>query len=99
MSVEGVDAKVVVAESRPDEVPPCIDQTESGRPACFHSTVQEVLFVLTATMATAMSSFLTGGNIVITSLVGEQLHMTNAEIAWISAASSSVPCITLLAPC
>ncbi|MCJ1285540.1 hypothetical protein MMC26_004880 [Xylographa opegraphella] len=39
-------------------------------------------------MATAMASFLTGGNIVITSLVGEQLHMTNAEIAWISAAST-----------
>ena len=67
---------------------------ESGgigdRPECFRSTTQEVLFVLTATMAVAMSSFLTGGNIVITSLVGEQLRMTNAEITWISASSTCV---------
>ncbi|MCJ1433734.1 hypothetical protein MMC27_003099 [Xylographa pallens] len=88
MSTEEDGEKVVDSKSKADEVSRPLDESENGRPTCFHSTVQEVLFVLTATMATAMSSFLTGGNIVITSLVGEQLHMTNAEIAWISAASS-----------
>ena len=96
MSTEEDAGKVVDVKSRADEAPRLVDQSESGRPTCFHSTVQEVLFVLTATMATAMSSFLTGGNIVITSLVGSQLHMTNAEIAWISAASSLVLQTSLL---
>lgn len=34
--------------------------TNNVRPACFSSTIQEVLFVLTATMAIAMGSLLSG---------------------------------------
>ncbi|OCK85281.1 MFS general substrate transporter [Lepidopterella palustris CBS 459.81] len=58
------------------------------RPDCFSSTVQEVLFVLTVTMAVGMSSFTIGSVTVITSFVGKDLNMTNAEITWISAAAS-----------
>ena len=36
------------------------------RPACFKNTIQEILFVLTATMATAMTGFL-GGSVTVTS--------------------------------
>ena len=40
--------------------------TNNIRPACFKNTIQEILFVLTATMATAMTSFL-GGSVTVTS--------------------------------
>lgn len=68
------------------EVAPFIDP--EARPACFKSTVEEILFVLTATMAIAMGSFLGGSITVITSFVGKDLGMTTAEITWISSASS-----------
>ena len=60
----------------------------NGRPACFGSAIQEVLFVLTATMAVSMTSFLAGLTMVITSSIGDDLHMNSAEITWISASSS-----------
>lgn len=63
-------------------------QTNSIRPACFNSTIQEVLFVLTATMAIAMGSLSTGAITVISSFVGRDLDMTTAEITWITSASS-----------
>jgi len=62
-----------------------------ARPACFKSTIEEILFVLTATMAIAMGSILSGSITVITSFVGKDLGMTTAEITWISSASSYVP--------
>ena len=63
-------------------------KTNSTRPACFKSTTQEVLFVLTATMAIAMGSLSTGSVTVISSFVGKDLDMTTAELTWISSASS-----------
>ncbi|OCL12931.1 major facilitator superfamily transporter [Glonium stellatum] len=65
-----------------------MNANSGARPECFRSTAQEILFVLTATMAVAMSSFATGSVTVITSFVGRDLNMTNAEITWISASSS-----------
>jgi MFS family permease len=59
-----------------------------GRPSCFKSTTQEVLFVLTATMAIAMGAFLSGAVAVISASVGADLGMTTAEITWISSAST-----------
>ncbi|KAF2207791.1 hypothetical protein CERZMDRAFT_50395 [Cercospora zeae-maydis SCOH1-5] len=59
-----------------------------GRPACFNNTLQEVLFVLAATMAVGMSSFASGTVTVISSFVGRDLNMSTAEITWISSASS-----------
>ena len=63
-------------------------QTNNGRPACFSSTFQEVLFVLTATMAIAMQAMLAGSVTVASSFIGRDLDMTTAEITWISSASS-----------
>lgn len=63
-------------------------QTNNVRPACFHSTMQEILFVLTATMATAMSAILSGAIVVTSSFIGRHLHMTTAEITWITSACS-----------
>ena len=40
-------------------------QTNSVRPACFKTTLQEVLFVVTATMAIAMGALLTGSITVV----------------------------------
>jgi MFS family permease len=59
-----------------------------SRPACFTSTLQECLFVLTTTMATGQSSIFIGASICITSRIGEALNMTAAEVTWISAAQS-----------
>jgi len=58
------------------------------RPECFTSTVQEILFVLTATMSIGMATFLYGICTVITAEIGRDLHMTSAEITWINASSS-----------
>ena len=62
--------------------------TNNVRPECFSSTVQEVLFVLTATMAIAMGALLTGSVTVVSSFIGRDLDMTTAEITWISSATS-----------
>ncbi|KAK6004249.1 hypothetical protein QM012_009099 [Aureobasidium pullulans] len=59
-----------------------------GRPSCFKSTTQEVLFVLTATMAIAMGAFLSGAVSVISASVGRDLGMTTAEITWMSSANT-----------
>ncbi|KAF2491371.1 major facilitator superfamily transporter [Lophium mytilinum] len=58
------------------------------RPECFRSTIQEMLFVLSCTMAIGMNSFTIGAITVITSFIGKDLKMTNAEITWISASSA-----------
>ncbi|GAB7365330.1 hypothetical protein MBLNU230_g6410t1 [Neophaeotheca triangularis] len=63
-------------------------ETNNARPSCFNSTTQEILFVLTATMAVAMTSFVTGTITVISSFVGEDLDMTTAQITWMSSAAS-----------
>ena len=59
-----------------------------GRPACFNSTLQEVLFVLTATMAIGISSMTVGTVTVISSFIARDLNMTTAEITWVSASAS-----------
>jgi hypothetical protein len=62
----------------------------NARPECFRSTFQECLFVMSVTMAVAMSSFLTGAITVMSSFAGRDLHMSNAEISWLNAAPSYV---------
>ena len=63
-------------------------ETNSVRPACFSSTIQEVLCVLTATMAIGMSAWLSGSVIVLSSFVGRDLDMSQAQITWIASSSS-----------
>ncbi|KAH6714994.1 major facilitator superfamily domain-containing protein [Leptodontidium sp. MPI-SDFR-AT-0119] len=72
-------------ESPAPEVP---TSTLGERPECFKSTIQECLFVLTATMSIGMSSFLYGICTVITAPIGRDLNMNSAQITWINAASS-----------
>lgn len=60
----------------------------NARPECFTSTLQECLFVLSVTMAVAMTSFLTGSITVMSSFAARELHMSNAEITWMNAATS-----------
>lgn len=97
------ESKDVIATSREaDEKAVGSQDNENGsgaqlldpeaRPLCFKSTFEEILFVLTATMAIGMGSILTGSITVITSFVGDDLGMTTAEITWISSASSYVVC-------
>lgn len=90
-SEPSLDNLTTVADSLPSEgqedvfaKPP--DRGE--RPACFRSTVQEILFVLAATMAVAMPSILQGCTIVISSFVGKDLRMSTAEITWMTASSA-----------
>ncbi|KAM0713666.1 hypothetical protein Q7P37_010628 [Cladosporium fusiforme] len=63
-------------------------QTNNRRPDCFSNTFQEVLFVLTCTMATAMPAYVTGMVTVISSFVGRDLNMTTAQITWLTSATS-----------
>jgi len=61
------------------------------RPVCFGSTLQECAFVMTATLATAQTSLFGGIVACITSRIAEDLHMSIAEITWLSAAQALVP--------
>jgi hypothetical protein len=72
--------------------PPISDKEidPNARPECFKSTLQECLFVLSVTMAVAMTSFLTGSITVMSSFAGRDLGMSNAEITWMNAASRYV---------
>jgi hypothetical protein len=84
---------IVDPEKGPDHghhhTPPISDKEidPNARPACFQSTLQECLFVLSVTMAVAMTSFLTGSITVMSSFAGRDLNMSNAEITWMNAAS------------
>lgn len=60
------------------------------RPACFRNTLQECLFVLTATMAIGQTSFYQGSIVGITASIGKDLDMNSAEITWINAGASYV---------
>ncbi|KAI0395922.1 MFS general substrate transporter [Xylariaceae sp. FL0594] len=61
-----------------------------ARPDCFKNTLQEVAFVMQATVATASSAFLSGTALIITVPVSLDLGMTQGEISWISASTSLV---------
>ncbi|KAK5122865.1 hypothetical protein LTR85_003780 [Meristemomyces frigidus] len=74
-------------EKAPSESRHTVD-SHNARPACFNSTIQEILFVLTATMAIAMGSFIAGSVTVTSSFIGKDLDMSTAEITWISSAVS-----------
>ncbi|KAG9769387.1 major facilitator superfamily transporter, partial [Aureobasidium melanogenum] len=80
-TIDAVDEKAVVPSTVEISNP-------EGRPPCFKSTTQEVLFVLTATMAIAMGAFLSGAVSVISASVGADLGMTTAEITWMSSANT-----------
>ncbi|EMR61403.1 putative major facilitator superfamily protein [Eutypa lata UCREL1] len=64
--------------------------TFGDRPECFANTLQEMSFVLMATVATATTSFLAGMAQIITVAVSQDLKMTQGQIAWIAAATSLV---------
>jgi hypothetical protein len=87
-----VDGALAAVNSRGEPLPSIEEPpAEAGkRPECFPSTVQECLFVLTATMSIGMSSFLYGICTVITAPIGKDLRMTSAQITWINAAASFV---------
>lgn len=62
----------------------------ASRPKCFSSTIQECLFVLTATMAIGQQSFFQGCIVGVTASIGADLNMNSAEITWINAGASYV---------
>ena len=53
------------------------------RPACFRNTAQEVLFVLTTTVAVGMNSIFGGSILCMTNAIGEDLSMNAAEVTWL----------------
>ncbi|KAI9740205.1 MAG: hypothetical protein M1834_004783 [Cirrosporium novae-zelandiae] len=65
-----------------------ISNLSNIRPSCFRSTAEEILFVLTVTLANAMSSILAGVCVVVTAQIGADLNMTQAEITWIVSSSA-----------
>lgn len=77
------DAELGIAIS-----PPITEKDPSARPECFRSTTQECLFVLSVTMAVAMTPFLTASVTVTSSFAARDLGMSNAEITWMNTATS-----------
>ncbi|KAJ4987499.1 Drug resistance protein [Stagonosporopsis vannaccii] len=72
----------------PSPISDANEKDPNARPACFKSTLQECLFVLSVTMAVAMTSVLTGSITVMSSFAARDLGMTNAQITWMNAACS-----------
>lgn len=70
--------------------PEVVTESNGERPKCFNSTFQEVLFVLTTTMATGSQSFFSGCVVGITASIGKDLNMNSAEITWINAGATYV---------
>lgn len=93
-NLPAVDAEV---EAKGAPSPPTISDPEA-RPECFNSTLQEVLFVLTATMSIGMSAFLYGISAVISAPIAHTLNMTSAQVTWISASASYVPLLKSFIP-
>ncbi|TAQ84782.1 hypothetical protein B7494_g6888 [Chlorociboria aeruginascens] len=58
----------------------------NDRPKCFRNLFEECIFVFTVMLATASTTFVQGVVIINTARIGKALHMTEAEITWISAA-------------
>lgn len=68
---------------------PIVLKNNTGtRPECFKSTFQEICFIFMATLAMATNSLVTGAMIIVTASIGRDLHMTQAQITWISAATT-----------
>lgn len=68
---------------------PILSRSNAGkRPECFKSTFQEICFIFMATLAMATNSLVTGAMIIVTASIGRDLHMTQAQITWISAATT-----------
>ncbi|GAW25028.1 putative major facilitator superfamily protein [Rosellinia necatrix] len=84
VSVSGADSDEEAGMSRLER----ITTSFGARPDCFKNTLQEVAFVIQATVATASSSFLAGTALIITVPVSLDLNMTQGQIAWISASTS-----------
>lgn len=59
-----------------------------ARPQCFKTTMQELMYTFVVTMASATTSLIIGAIIVMSTFIAKDLHMTDAEIAWIPASSS-----------
>lgn len=64
------------------------DKDPNARPACFTSTFQESLFVVSVTMAVAMTTFLQGSVTVMSSFAARDLGMSNAEVSWMNASTA-----------
>ncbi|KAL2675980.1 major facilitator superfamily-domain-containing protein [Phyllosticta citricarpa] len=79
------ESLVVGLESSQTDAAPSDD---NARPAIFNSTIQEILFVIVATLGNGMSVLAAGTVVVLTAIVKKDLDMTTAEVTWINGASS-----------
>ena len=59
-----------------------------SRPASFSSTIQEISFVVTITFAVSTSQILGGVLMTMTNVIGHDLHMTSAQVTWLTASES-----------
>lgn len=82
------DADPELGSYSPSPISNIDEKDPNARPTCFKSTLQECLFVLSVTMAVAMTSVLTGSITVMSSFAARDLGMTNAQITWMNAACS-----------
>jgi len=63
-----------------------VEQDPNARPKCFRNLFEEIIFILTVMMAVSCTTFLQGVTVINTATIGRSLHMSPAEVTWISAA-------------
>jgi len=63
-------------------------EKHNARPKCFSSTFQECLFVMSVTMAVAMTTFLQGAITIMSSFAAKDLDMSTAEVSWMNSGTS-----------
>lgn len=80
------DSKVLSTTSLEDQHQ--LNYDAEKRPECFSSTLQEIMFVFSCTMAIAQTSFFGGTVVGLTASIGTDLNMSAAEITWISASNA-----------
>ena len=69
-----------------DRAETLMPQDPNARPKNFNSNFEEIVFVFTVMMCAASTTFLQGVTVISTATIGRDLHMTTAEMTWISAA-------------
>ncbi|OWP01737.1 hypothetical protein B2J93_2329 [Marssonina coronariae] len=63
-----------------------VSSDPNARPKNFRNLFEECIFVFTAMMAVASTTFLQGAIVINTGTIGQDLNMTAAQVSWIAAA-------------
>ncbi|KAK2624927.1 hypothetical protein QTJ16_005296 [Diplocarpon rosae] len=81
-----VDSEVKAFDVEADMALALVVSNPNARPRHFRNLFEECIFVFTAMMAIASTTFLQGAIVINTGTIGQDLNMTAAQVSWIAAA-------------